>query len=144
MRPMSFVTVSYETSFERTSRKRINPSSRARDRGGPHDHVTLVVGVSMDGARIPMTRDRVVRVAQATLRAERVTAALLSITFVGNAVMRRMNRKHLRRTGDTDVITFAFRPMSKGAPLVGDVYIAPEVAKQSAKTNRVSVREEIV
>ena len=106
--------------------------------------MTLVVGVSMDGARIPIARDRVVRVARATLRAERVSAAMLSVTFVGNSVMRRLNRTHLGRVGDTDVISFAFRPLRKGAPLVGDIYIAPDVAKQSAKANGVSVREELV
>ena len=91
-----------------------------------------------------MTRDRVVRIARAALRAERVSAALLSITFVGNAVMRRLNRKHLRRSGDTDVISFTFRPAHQRAPLVGDIYIAPDVAKRSAGENGVSVREELV
>jgi probable rRNA maturation factor len=98
----------------------------------------------MDGVRIPIARDRVARIARATLRAERVSAALLSVTFVGNAVMRRLNRKHLNRSGDTDVISFAFRPAHKRAPLVGDVYIAPGVAKRSAGENGVSVREELV
>jgi probable rRNA maturation factor len=106
--------------------------------------VTLVVGVSVDGARIPIARDRVARLARATLRAERVSAAMLSLSFVGNSAMRRLNRAHLGRAGDTDVISFAFRPLRKGAPLVGDIYIAPEVAKQSAKANGVTIREELV
>ena len=92
---------------------------------------------------MPVPRAVVERVARATLRAEGVAAALLSITFVSSAVMRRLNRKHLRRTGDTDVISFRFRAAHRRAPLIGDVYIAPDVARRSARANAVTVREEL-
>jgi len=106
--------------------------------------VTLVVGVSADGVRVPLPRDRVARVARAVLRAERVRDALVSITFVSGAGIRRLNRKHLRRTGGTDVISFAFRAPHRRAPLVGDVYIAPDAARASASENDVTVTEELV
>ena len=106
--------------------------------------MSLSVGVSSDGARIPIARERIASVARAVLRSERVSDALLSITFVGNAGIRALNRKHLRRAGLTDVISFGFRKAGRNAPVVGDVYIAPDVARVSAAANGIGMREEIV
>jgi probable rRNA maturation factor len=106
--------------------------------------VSAVVGVSAEGVRIPISRERIARVARAVLDAGRVRDAMLSITFVSNARIRSMNRKHLGRNGATDVISFGFRRAGKRAPVVGDVYIAPDVARESARENRVPVREELV
>lgn len=106
--------------------------------------MSAAVGVSVDGVRIPLSRGRVADIARAVLRAERVRNALVSITFVSNATMRSLNRRHLHRQGDTDVIAFSFRQTGRHAPIVGDVYIAPRVARDSASANRVPVREELV
>jgi len=102
------------------------------------------VGVSANGVRVPLSRDGAARIARAVLRSERVSHAMLSITFVSNAGIRALNRKHLRRAGLTDVIAFWFRRPTRGAPVVGDVYIAPGVARASARANDVGVREELV
>lgn len=102
------------------------------------------MGVSVDGVRIPLSRRRVAAVAHAVLRAERRAHVLLSIAFVSNRAIRALNRAHLRRNADTDVIAFAHRPTGRGAPLVGDVYIAPDVARRAAATLRIPAREEIV
>lgn len=106
--------------------------------------MSVAVGVSLDGVRIPMSRDRVADIARSVLRAERVRDALLSITFVTNRTIRSMNRAHLRREALTDVIAFGFRRDGKRGPTVGDVYIAPDVARASARANAVTVREELV
>ena len=106
--------------------------------------MSAAVGVSANGVRIPLSRDRVARVARAVLASERVRNALLSITFVNNAGIRTLNQKHLRRAGATDVISFGFRRSGRDAPIVGDVYIAPDIARRSARANGVTVREEIV
>ena len=102
------------------------------------------MAVATNGVRLPMSRDRVAAIARAVLRSERVADALLSVTFVSNAAMRSLNRKHLRRTGVTDVISFGFRRSGRYAPILGDIYIAPDVARASARLNGVRVREEIV
>ena len=102
------------------------------------------MGVATNGVRLPMSRDRVAAIARAVLRSERVADALLSVTFVSNTAMRSLNRKHLRRTGVTDVISFGFRRSGRYAPILGDIYIAPDVARASARVNVVRVREEIV
>ena len=87
------------------------------------------MGVSTNGVRLPISRDRVAAVAQAVLRSEHVGEALLSVTFVSNAAIRSLNRKHLKRAGVTDVISFGLGKVAAGAPVVGDVYIAPGVAR---------------
>lgn len=106
--------------------------------------MSAAVGVSLDGVRIPMSRARVAEIARSVLRSERVRDALLSVTFVSNQSMRKLNRAHLRRDGVTDVIAFAFRRTGRGAPIVGDVYIAPDVARAAARANGVTAREEVV
>jgi probable rRNA maturation factor len=106
--------------------------------------MSTAVGVSVDGVRVPISRARVAEIARAVLRAERVRDAMLSISFVSNSTIRSLNRKHLGRTGTTDVIAFSFRRAGRGAPVVGDVYIAPDVARASARANAVTVREELV
>jgi probable rRNA maturation factor len=105
--------------------------------------MTLAVGVSLDGVRIPMSRDRVATIARSVLRSERVRDAMLSITFVANRSIRAMNREHLNRDGLTDVIAFGFRQGRRDAAVVGDVYIAPEMARASAHAHGVPVREEL-
>jgi rRNA maturation RNase YbeY len=42
------------------------------------------------------------------------------------------------------VISFGFRRTGANAPLLGDIYIAPDVARASARANKVTIREEIV
>lgn len=54
-----------------------------------------------------------------------------------------MNRKHLGHTGGTDVITFALGRPTSTAPLVGDIYVAPEVVREQAKRWKVPAREEL-
>ncbi|HEY8174967.1 MAG TPA: rRNA maturation RNase YbeY [Gemmatimonadaceae bacterium] len=106
--------------------------------------MSAVVGISADGVRIPVSRDRVAAAVRAVLRSERVRDALLSITFVSNPVIRSLNRAHLKRRGVTDVISFGFRRASAASPILGDIYIAPDVARASARANKVTVGEEIV
>lgn len=105
--------------------------------------MSVVVGVSLDTSRIPLSRARVAEIARAVLKARRVRSAMLSITFVSRAAIRALNREHLGRNGATDVISFAFRGTGQAAAVVGDIYIAPAVARSSARSNGVSVREEL-
>ena len=106
--------------------------------------MSLHVAVALEGVRIPLSRDRVADVARKVLRAEGVTHALLSITFVTRGAITTLNKRHLRRDRATDVIAFGLGAQGKHGPIVGDVYISPEAARESAKANRIGVREEIV
>jgi probable rRNA maturation factor len=105
--------------------------------------MSTAVGVSVDGGRIPVSRDRVADAVRAVLRSDKVRDAMISVAFIRTREIQRMNREHLRRNRPTDVIAFGFRSVGRGAPVVGDIYIAPDVARESARANGITVREEI-
>ncbi|HEY6828009.1 MAG TPA: rRNA maturation RNase YbeY [Gemmatimonadaceae bacterium] len=105
--------------------------------------MSLDVDVATNGLRSPLGRESIADVARSTLRAERVRHALLSITLVDKRAMARLNQLHLGHRGPTDVISFGFRRAADSDPVVGDIYIAPDVARDNARDAGVAVREEI-
>lgn len=108
--------------------------------------MSVIVDVSADGARTPLASARVKDIASAVLRAEGALDALVSITFVSVREIARLNRRHLRHSGPTDVISFALgagKPRSPAHPVVGDIYIAPDVARANAARFGRGVREEV-
>lgn len=105
--------------------------------------MSLDVSVSADGVRSPLSRARIADVARVALRGEGVRHALLSITLLSPRAIAAMNRRHLSHSGATDVISFGFARVGPTDPVVGDVYIAPDVAAANARAARIPVREEI-
>ena len=105
--------------------------------------MSIGVHVSVDGVRIPLARARVSEIARSVLKAERVHDAMLSVTFLGGRAMAALNRRHLGHRGATDVIAFGLGRSVPGGPVVGDIYIAPDVARANALKHRASVREEL-
>jgi rRNA maturation RNase YbeY len=57
--------------------------------------------------------------------------------------MAALNRRHLGHRGSTDVISFSLARDLPNAPILGDIYIAPDVARSNAQAHGVSVREEL-
>ena len=106
--------------------------------------MTLGVDVASAGVRIPVALARVERVALHVLRAERVRHALLSITFVTERRIAALNRLHLGHRGPTDVISFGFARASRREALIGDVYVAPGVARRNAAAAGRGIREELL
>ncbi len=106
--------------------------------------MSVVVEVASDGTQCPVGRERTAAVVKRVLRAEGVRNALVSIAFVSRSRIASMNRRHLRHAGDTDVISFAFTRATPRDPLVGDIYICPEVARRNAARQGIGVRLEIV
>ena len=102
---------------------------------------SIGVDVSTEGVRVAISRARVAELVRGVLKAERVTSALVSVTFVDRAGIARLNRQHLGHAGPTDVISFGLTSL-EGAPVVGDIYIAPEIARENAVSHGVGVREE--
>ncbi len=108
--------------------------------------------------RAPLGRAAIARLAAAVLRAERANVATLSITLVGPAGIRALNRAHLGHDRVTDVIAFAYETAGGGTrgpvagrsvgpsvrpAVVGDIYICPAVAARNARAFRTGVREEL-
>lgn len=106
--------------------------------------MSRIVEVATESVRIPVARARVAGVADRVLRAEGVRHASLSITFVTNRRIATLNWQHLKHRGPTDVLSFGFAPSHPGAPLEGDIYIAPEVARRNALAAGTGAREEVV
>ncbi len=108
----------------------------------PAPRAMLAVSVEADRVRSPVASERLVKVAQESLRALKVKNALLSITLVTPRAIAALNKKHLGHTGSTDVITFALGADPNGVVLA-DIYICPDVAREQAKRHGVGVREEV-
>ena len=106
--------------------------------------MTLAVDVATEGVRIPVARSRVAALAQGVLRREGVRDALLSIAFVTDRRIAALNREHLGHHGPTDVISFGFAPVDERGAVVGDIYIAPGVARRHAHEQGGGVREELM
>jgi probable rRNA maturation factor len=85
---------------------------------------------------------RAAALARAVLRAEGARRARLSIAFVSRRRIASMNRRHLGHEGATDVISFGLAPAIAGE-VQGDIYIAPDVARENARRHGVPVREEL-
>jgi probable rRNA maturation factor len=104
--------------------------------------MAVLVDVARDGVRVPISADRVKAIVRAVCATERVRDAMISVTFVTNRTMATMNREYLQHHGATDIITFELNE-THGVTM-GDMYIAPDVARVNAKTAGVGVREEMV
>ena len=93
--------------------------------------------------RAPLSEARVRGIVELTLRAEGIADAMVSVTFISARAMAKMNRDQLGHTGATDIITFELTRPVAGAPVTGDMYICPDVARTNAKAWGVPVREEM-
>ena len=121
-----------------TARRRSSPRgvSRGRTRGA------LDIAIAREsGVRAP-ANSVVDRAVALVLRAEQVQRATISVTFVGNATIRRLNARHLRKRRLTDVIAFTLSHTD--SELVGDVYVAPDVARLAARELQIPPREEML
>ena len=93
--------------------------------------------------RPPLSLRAVERIMRFVLGAERRTDLSVAVTFVSAARIATLNAQHLGRPQPTDVIAFAMRASPRG-PHLGDVYIAPSVARANAGRIGVSPREEAI
>jgi probable rRNA maturation factor len=88
---------------------------------------------------VPLAPD-VRRAARAALATAAVSAGELSITFVPDEEIGRLNREWLGHEGPTDVIAFAL----EGEELAGDIYIAPDTAGRNASALGIGPEEELL
>ena len=105
--------------------------------------MTLTVDVATDRVRAPLGRARVMGIVRTVLQAEGVEDALISVAFLSRRAIAALNRKHLGRAGATDVIAFGLARTDGKVPVIGDIYISPDVARAHAREHGVGVREEI-
>lgn len=100
------------------------------------------VVVNREGLRVPVASTRMADAVTRVLRADRVRAAMVSVTLMTARQMAALNRRHLGHAGATDIITFGFRDPAGAA--IGDVYICPDVARANAAAFGAPLREELL
>lgn len=101
----------------------------------------LVDGLDVHG--LPSLEPQVEAAARAALDGQERTDtgdAEVSIAFVGDPEIARLNRDWLERDGPTDVLSFGLGE----APLVADIYISVDTARRNADRFGVSPREELL
>ena len=78
--------------------------------------------------------------AEAVLEGESVGPADVSVTFLSEAEMRRLNREALGRDRSTDVIAFR---LDHPGTLAGDVYVCPAVAARACEGRAEALEAEL-
>ena len=99
------------------------------------------IKVSYAGDRRALAVPTVCHAVSTVLDGEEVGAATVAITFMSTARMRSLNRRTFGRDHATDVVAF---PLAHDDELVGDVYVCPSIARRSARSFRISSREELL
>jgi probable rRNA maturation factor len=109
----------------------------------PRARQLIHVDVSFTVRKKPISSRRARDAVIATLDAERVKDALISVAFVGSEMMAQLNEQFLSRDGPTDVITFGLSRNGGKMPVIGDIYVCPLVAQRNAKSLGIPVSEEL-
>lgn len=103
----------------------------------------VVVEVSATVRRMPLPAARTRELVELTMSSEKIRDAMISIAYVGKTAIAALNKKYLKHAGPTDVISFGMKRDNQAGPVIGDIYICPEVAARNAKRLKISVRQEI-
>jgi len=100
------------------------------------------VSISCPQDSVPVDRARVRQVSRTVLRGEGVRDAEISLAFVDNPTIRRLNRQFLDHDEPTDVLSFPLaEPGAK--KLAGEVVIGAEVAQEQAARRRHDTQAEL-
>ena len=91
---------------------------------------------------VPVDRGRVREVVRAVLDGENVAGAEISLAFVDNPTIHRLNQRYLRHDEPTDVLSF---PLSEPGTrrLAGELVIGAEVAQAQAQQRGHDVQAEL-
>jgi probable rRNA maturation factor len=77
------------------------------------------------------------------LAAERAPAGEMSLAFVGERTMRRLNRDYRGIDSSTDVLSFSYVDDPHAGEVLGEVFVSPEVAARQAREAGCPLREEV-
>ena len=89
---------------------------------------------------------KLIQVVQIILKALKYKNTYLSLVFVSDRQIKKLNRLYLRHPWVTDVIAFpSSQPQTRKHPaFLGEVIIAPSRAKNYAQKNKLSIHEELL
>jgi probable rRNA maturation factor len=96
-------------------------------------HPTVLISDRQDA---PLDTEALADLARATLIAEGLARAELSLSFVGEDEIAELHERYLDEPGPTDVLSFPLDDVDEGGRrIVGDVVIAPSVAARNNPTD---------
>ena len=97
--------------------------------------------------KVKIDRRKITKCAEFVLKKMNEGKAELSLLFVNDSYIKRLNRKYRNVDLKTDVLAFPMRE-GYGLPgnslILGDVVISAETAKREAKKRKVNVQKEIL
>jgi len=106
----------------------------------------LKIRISNLNKKRKVNRKEIEKAALKILTGYRKKDTLIDITFVGNARIKALNKKYMRRTGPTDVLSFVLeeKHLPRKKRLIGDIYISSDMASSNAGRFNTSFRKEIL
>lgn len=75
------------------------------------------------------------------LKSEKFSSCQLSIVLASDSLIRRLNKKFMKKGRATDVLAFDLG--TQGGHLAGDVIVSVDTARRMAKTLKIGVKEEV-
>lgn len=102
----------------------------------------MKVSIASPQETVPIDRGRMRAVARAVLEGEGVKEAEISLAFVDNPTIHRLNKQYLDHDEPTDILTF---PLSEPSAkrLAGELVIGAEVARAQAEERGHDVQAEL-
>src|SRR5262245_12844948 len=99
------------------------------------------VSIATPQEAVPVDRGRMREVARAVLAGEGVADYEISLAFVDNATIHRLNKQYLDHDEPTDVLSFPLGEGQRG--LAGELVIGAEVAREQAGARGHDVQAEL-
>jgi probable rRNA maturation factor len=102
----------------------------------------LKVSVAVPQESVPVDRGLMRQVARSVLEGEGIDDAEVSLAFVDNPTIHRLNQRYLNHDEPTDVLSF---PLSDAGDrrLAGELVVGAEVARQQAESRGHDVQAEL-
>jgi probable rRNA maturation factor len=98
------------------------------------------VSIACPQESVPIDRGRMREIVRTVLQAEGIDDYEISLAFVDNPTIHRLNRQFLEHDEPTDVLSF---PLGKGKKLSGELVIGVEVAREQASERGHDVQAEL-
>ncbi|MHB8831401.1 MAG: rRNA maturation RNase YbeY [Patescibacteria group bacterium] len=92
---------------------------------------------------LSLSAPKVRRLILEVLQSLKLRSAVLGVAFLPEGQMARKNKMYRRKSGPTDVLSFAYPLPKKGKMLLGDILICPKYAARQAKQDSIPLDEEL-
>lgn len=97
--------------------------------------------------KVKIDRRKITKCAEVVLKKMNEGRAELSLLFVNDSYIKRLNRKYRNVDSKTDVLAFPMREgydFRENSLILGDVVISAETAKREARKRKIDVQKEIL